>query len=114
MGSSAADVESLLAEGWAKEPGKTVKEALAGQIAVIGENLSIRRFEKIETNKGIVVPYIHGGGRIGVLVEAETTANTDAVKEALKNVAMQIAALYPKYVCRDEISQDYIDHETTI
>jgi len=114
MTTDVADVETLLASSWIKDAGKTVKEELSGQIAVIGENLSIRRFEKITATNGIVVPYIHGGGRIGVLVQAETTANTDAVKEALKNVAMQIAALYPKYVSRDEIAQDYIEHETGI
>lgn len=114
MSSDSSDVESLLVSKWIKDAGKTVKEELAGQVAVIGENLSIRRFEKITATNGIVVPYIHGGGRIGVLVQAETTANNDAVKEALKNVAMQIAALYPKYVNRDEISQEYIEHETNI
>ena len=114
MTTDAADVETLLASSWIKDAGKTVKEELSGQIAVIGENLSIRRFVKITADNGIVVPYIHGGGRIGVLVQAETTANTDAVKEALKNVAMQIAALYPKYVTRDEMSQEFIEHETAI
>ncbi len=114
MGSGSGDVEALLGEKWNKNPEKTVKEELSGQVATIGENITIRRFEKINAENGLVVPYLHGEGRIGVLVQAETTANTDAVKEALKNVAMQIAALNPKYVCRDEISQEYIEHETSI
>ena len=62
---------------------KTVKEALVEKIAVIGENLNIRRFQKETVENGCVVSYIHGGGRIGVLVEAETDVVNDAVKEAL-------------------------------
>jgi len=108
------DVEELASKPWINDTSKTVKEELVSQISVIGENMTIRRFEKISTDNGIIVPYIHGGGRIGVLVQAETDVVNAEVKEALKNVAMQIAALYPKYVSRDEISEDYIAHETEI
>lgn len=80
---------------------------------VIGEKLSIRRFEKIVTD-GCVVSYIHGGGRIGVLVEADTAVVNDAVKEALKNVAMQVAALNAKYVSQADVDADYIAHEKEI
>ena len=59
----------------------------------------------------MVVPYIHGGGRIGVLVVADTDVVNDEIKAALKNVAMQVAAMSPKYVSREEVSQDYLDHE---
>lgn len=112
--SEAKDVEALSEEKWLKDPSKTVKEALSTQISIIGENLSIRRFERINVENGCVVSYIHGGGRIGVLVEAETSVVNDEVKEALKNVAMQVAAIYPKYVSRDEVSQEYIEHEKEI
>ena len=74
------------------------------KVAVIGENLSIRRFEKAAVDNGCVVSYIHAGGKIGVLVKATTDNANDDVKEALKNIAMQIAALSPKYTSRDEIS----------
>ena len=84
------------------------------KIATIGEKLSIRRFEKVTAENGCVVTYTHGGGRIGVIVEAATDVVNDAVKEALSNVAMQVAALSPKYVSRDEIGQDFIDHEKEI
>lgn len=114
LSTEASTVEELSEEKWIKDSSKTVKEELVSQIAVIGEKLSIRRFEKITTENGIVVSYIHGGGRIGVLVEAETSVANDEVKEALKNVAMQIAALYPKYVNKDEISAEYIEHEKEI
>ncbi len=111
--SDAADMDAFMAETWAADTTKTVKEALVENIAVIGENLSIRRFEKITTD-GVVVDYIHGGGRIGVLIEAETDVINDEIKTCLRNVAMQIAAMYPKYVSRAEVSQEYMDHEKEI
>ncbi len=111
--SDAADMDTFMAEAWAAEPDKTVKDALVGKIAVIGENLNIRRFEKIVTD-GCVVSYIHGGGRIGVLVEADTDVVNDEIKTCLKNVAMQVAAMSPKYVSREEVPQDFMDHEKEI
>ena len=114
MAADVSNVEELASAAWAGDASKTVKDELVSQIAVIGENMSIRRFEKISTDNGIVVPYIHAGGRIGVLVQAETDVVNAEVKEALRNVAMQVAALHPKYVTRKEIAQDYIDHETAI
>lgn len=112
--SNASDVETLLAEAWNKEPAKTVKDELVSQIAVIGENMNIRRFEKINAQNGVVVPYVHGGGRIGVLVQAEADVVNDTVKEALKNVAMQVAALNAKYISEDEIDEGFIAHEKEI
>ena len=114
VASDAADLDAFLAESWKEDSSKTVKDALVEQIAVIGENLSIRRFEKVVAANGCVVTYLHGGGRIGVIVEADTDVVNDEVKECLTNVAMQVAALSPKYVSRDEISADYIAHEEEI
>lgn len=111
--SDAADVDTFMTEAWALDTSKTVKDELVSQIAVIGENMNIRRFEKVSTD-GVVVSYIHGGGRIGVLVEADTDVVNDDVKEALKNIAMQVAALNPKYVSEDEVDQEYIEHEKEI
>ena len=112
--SSAADMDAFLAESWNADPGKTVKEALVEKIAVIGENLNIRRFEKVVAANGCVVSYVHGGGRIGVIVEAETNVVNDGVKEALTNIAMQVAALSPKYVSTGEVSEEYKEHEKEI
>ena len=112
--SDAKDMDAFLAEAWAADPSKTVKDALVEKVAVIGENLNIRRFEKVVADNGCVVSYIHGGGRIGVLVEADTDVVNDEIKTCLKNVAMQVAAMYPKYVSRDEVSQEYMDHEKEI
>ena len=97
-----------------QDTSKTVKDALVEKIAVIGENLNIRRFERVEAENGCVVSYIHGGGRIGVLVVADTDVVNDEIKTCLKNVAMQVAAMSPKYVSRDEVSQEYMDHEKEI
>ena len=112
--SDAADMDAFMAEPWAADNSKTVKDALVEKIAVIGENLNIRRFEKVSAENGCVVSYIHGGGRIGVLVAADTDVVNDEIKTCLKNVAMQVAAMSPKYVSRDEVSQEYLDHEKEI
>ena len=110
----AADIEAFLAEESKAEAGKTVKEVLDGKIAIIGENLNIRRFAQMESADGFIASYIHAGGKIGVLVEVETDVVNDDIKEMGKNVAMQVAAIMPKYTSRDEVSKDYIDHETEI
>ena len=109
-----ADMDAFMAEAWAADASKTVKDALVEKIAVIGENLNIRRFERVDAENGCVVSYIHGGGRIGVLVVADTDVVNDEIKTCLKNVAMQVAAMSPKYVSRDEVSQEYMDHEKEI
>ncbi|MBR1439764.1 MAG: elongation factor Ts [Lachnospiraceae bacterium] len=101
---SASDIDAFLAEKWNEDNSKTVNDSLVEMIAVIGEKLSIRRFETIEGDA--VVGYLHGAGRIGVLVAAQTATANDAVLEALKNVAMQIAAMNPQYISRDDISAD--------
>ena len=108
---SATTVDELLEEKIEGED-KTVKEELTSQIATIGENMNIRRFEKLESD-GVIVSYIHAGGKIGVLVEADAPKN-DAAEEALKNVAMQVAALNAKFLSSDDIDDDYKEHEKAI
>ena len=110
---SAADLDAFLAEPWKADTSVTVDEKLKAMIAVIGENMNIRRFEKVTTD-GLLVSYIHAGGKIGVIVEAQTDSSSDAVKECLKNVAMQVAALNPKYVSSDDVDADYKEHEKEI
>ena len=109
--SDAADLDAFMEEPWKLDTAKSVKDELVSQIAVIGENMNIRRFEKI-TSDGVIVSYIHAGG-IGVLVEADAPKDP-AVEEALKNVAMQVAALNAKFVSQDEISDEYKEHEKAI
>ena len=114
LATKAADIDAFLADKWISDPSKTVKEALDEEIAVIGEKLSIRRFKKVTAENGLVVSYIHGGGRIGVVINADCANPNDDVKEALHNVAMQIAALNPKYIRDSDVDQEYLDHETEI
>ncbi|MBP3895645.1 MAG: elongation factor Ts [Mogibacterium sp.] len=81
----------------------TAGEVLTAKIAKIGENMSIRRIDKASGE--VLATYIHGGGNIGVIIAADG-ADNDANKEALKNIAMQVAAMNPQFVSRDEISED--------
>ena len=114
MNTTAADIDAFLAEPWALDTTKTVNEALAAQIAVIGENMHIRRFAQVKEENGFVASYTHMGGKIGVLVDVETDVVNDAVKEMARNVAMQIAALKPQYTSDSEVSAEYIEHEKEI
>ncbi len=103
-----ADVDALLA---ANMDGQTVADVLRDKVMVIGENLSIRRFVRYE---GDCVAYVHGGGRIGVLVkfDAEGAASgSEALIECGKDVAMQIAALNAAYLDEASVPADVVEHE---
>ena len=114
LSTNATELDAFLAEQWNEDAAKTVKEALTDKVAVIGENLSIRRFEKVTAEDGeVLVSYVHGGGRIAVLVKAKAEDN-DATREALGNIAMQIAAMNPKFISEDDIDADYRKHEEEI
>ncbi len=114
METSAADIDAFLAEPWKFDTTKTVAEALAGQIAVIGENMNIRRFVQVTEDAGFVASYTHMGGKIGVLVDVVTDVVNEEIKEMAKNVAMQVAALKPLYTSDSEVSAEYIAHEKEI
>jgi len=109
---NAADIDAFLAEPWALDPSKTVNEERSSQIAVIGENLNIRRFVKYET-EGFVADYIHMGGKIAILIDMDAPLN-DKTLECAKNLAMQIAALNPKYVDQSEVPAEFLEHEKAI
>ena len=94
------DIEAFKAMAY---EGATVGDALTALIAKIGENMSVRRIDKASGE--VLASYIHGGGNIGVIVAADG-ADNDENKTALKNIAMQVAAMNPQYVSRDEISDD--------
>ena len=114
LASDAADMDAFMAEKWAKDESLTVAEALSSQISIIGENMEIRRFEKLTEANGFGASYIHAGGKIGVLVDVETDVVNDEIKEMAKNVAMQAAALKPLYTNRDEVDAEYIEKEKEI
>lgn len=99
-------VEALLAEPAMFEEGKTVNEALIGKIATIGENISIRRFARFETTDGLIEKYIHGDGKIAVLVNM-----TSGTKELAKDVCMQIAAARPEFIDRDQVPAERVEKE---
>ncbi len=111
----AKDAEEMLSEPWKFDTNLTVADALSQKVAVIGENLKIRRFEKFEkTESGKLVSYIHGAGRIGVLVELACENESDALVELGKNLAMQIAALNPKFIATENVPEEFVNHEKEI
>ena len=114
LNSDVADVESFFEEKWALDPSMTVREKLASMISVIGENMNIRRFERLSVDNGLIASYIHAGGKIGVLVKVESDVVNDAIAEMGKNVCMQAAALKPQFCTNKEVPADFIEKETEI
>ena len=113
--SDATTVEALLEEKWNEDNNETVSSILTQNIATIGENLTIRRFEKVVNNgNSFLVSYIHAGGKVAVLVEFETDSNDERLVEAGKNVAMQIAAMNPEFLNKEAVPADFIEKETRI
>ncbi|MBQ4092539.1 MAG: translation elongation factor Ts, partial [Firmicutes bacterium] len=96
LATEAADVEAFLNEAWLADTTKTVKDIVTDRVAVIGENINVRRFEKLNAEDGCVSCYIHGGGSLGVMVYGKTDVVNDDVKACLRNIAMQVAAMDPK------------------
>ena len=103
-----ADVDALLVQESIKVAGKTVKDVLTDKIATIGENMSIRRFVRFES-EGLVESYIHGDGKIGVLVDL-----AKGESEVAKDVCMQVAAAKPEYLNRAAVPQDEVAKEMEI
>ena len=106
-----ADVDELLSQDSVAEPGKEFRAIVNEAIAKIGEKISIRRFTRYE---GAVDSYIHLGGKIGVLVETDVEPATDAARQAIHDVCLQIAAAKPLYVRKDEVPMAEIEHEKEI
>lgn len=104
-----ANVEALLAQKYSKEHTKTVQEVLTDKIATIGENMTIRRFERFASTNGLVEKYIHGDGKIGVLIEIE---NGDS--ELAKDLCMQIAAAKPEFLDREAVPANRVEKEMEI
>jgi len=109
-----ADLAALLAADY-PGTGRTVAEEQTHQIATIGENINVRRFSRLEVASGLVACYIHGAGKIGVLVALETPAADDERIAALgHNLAMHVAAANPQYLCRDEVRAEELEREKGI
>lgn len=92
----------------------TVQETLTAKVAKIGENLSIRRFAKVEEDGVVYVGYTHGGGRIGVIVGIKTDATADEIAAVGKDVAMQVASMNPKFVNEAGVDPEYLENEKKI
>ncbi len=108
-----ADVDALKALAF-PGTGRTVEEELTHQIATIGENMSLRRFARVDAGQGVVASYVHGAGKIGVLVELQTASADERVAELGKQIAMHIAAAAPQYLERDEVPADVVAKEKEI
>ncbi len=109
-----ADLEALLALSY-PGTGRTVHEEQVHQIATIGENINIRRFVRFEAAPGVVTSYIHGAGKIGVLVELATAkADDERVAAAGRQLAMHVAAANPQYLSRQEVPTEVVEKEKDI
>lgn len=112
MLSNAENLDQLNTEKWFEDDDKTVERVIKEAIAGIGENINLRRYEKIETD-GFLYGYIHLNGKIGVLAEFNGEQTEDTLKTA-KNITMHIAASDPEYIKREDVDPEVIDKETAI
>ena len=109
-----ADVEALKTLDFPGS-GRSVADELNHQIATIGENMNIRRFARLESNSGVTASYVHGAGKIGVLVQLDSDKSDDPkVAETARMLAMHVAAASPQYLSRNEVPADVIDREKDI
>lgn len=111
---SPADLDALLSLPF---PGtdRSVSEEQVHQIATIGENINIRRFERRKADNGLIESYVHGGGKIGVMIEIQTdNPDNDEVRAVAKQLAMHVAAVAPQYLCRENVPADVVAKEKEI
>lgn len=107
------NAEEMLDEKYIADNSKTVKDAITALIAKLGENMSLRRIEKFSTEDGVIVDYIHGGGRIAVMVQLEGE-NKEALKEVAKELTLQIAAANPMYLNIEDVDAPALEQEREI
>jgi len=112
--SSASNIDELVSEKYIADSSITLKDAVTNLISKLGENMNVRRFAKLTVANGVIESYIHGGGRIGVLVKLECEKNDDSLKEIAKEVAMQIAATSPLFLNRDQVDNATFESEKEI
>jgi elongation factor Ts len=113
LGTDVADVDALKALDYPGS-GRTVAEELTHQIATIGENMGIRRLARVDAGQGVVTSYIHGNGKIGVLVELQTESTDEKVAALGKQLAMHVAAAAPQYLDRDSVPANIVEKEKEI
>lgn len=111
---SATTVEEFVEEKYIADSNISIKDAATALIAKLGENMNVRRFTKFSVEKGLIQSYIHGGGRIGVLVELGCEVQNDVVRDVAKDIAMQVAAANPLFLDRTAVDQDALEKEKEI
>ncbi|HAK43401.1 MAG TPA: elongation factor Ts [Clostridium sp.] len=107
-------VEELLAEKYVGNESVTLQDAVTALIAKLGENMSVRRFEKFAVDNGIIQSYIHGNGKIGVLVQLACEKQDEVLKTVAKDVAMQVAAANPLFLNKDQVDNESLEKEKEI
>ncbi len=110
--STATTTEELVAEKFDGEA--TITETLTALIAKLGENMTVRRFEKFNVANGAIASYIHGGGRIGVMVEVGCETESATLEEVAREICMQVAAANPLFLSKDEVDNEALDKEKEI
>lgn len=111
---SSDSVEKLVEEKYLLDETKTISQALTELISKLGENMAVRRFKKLSVENGVIASYIHGAGRIGVLVKVESDKQGEILKEVAKDVAMQVAAANPAFLDEDSVDEDVLNKEKEI
>lgn len=111
---NATTTEELVAEKYIADESKTIQETVNELIAKIGENMAVRRFSKLAVEHGVIESYIHGGGKIGVLVKLECEKDSEVLKVVAKDVAMQVAATNPLFLNRDAVDNESLEKEKEI
>ena len=107
-------VEEFINEKYIADESVTVKDVITALIAKLGENMTVRRFEKVSVEEGLIQSYVHGNGRIGVLVELACEVQNDVVKTVAKDIAMQVAAANPMFLDKDSVDKDTLEKEKEI
>lgn len=110
----ATDIEAFTSEKYIADESITIKDAVTNLIAKLGENMAVRRFANYSVESGLVHSYIHGNGRIGVLVKLECEKQSDVLEEVAKELSMQIAAANPLYLSREQVDNSQLDKEREI
>ena len=113
LANDVADIEALKSLDY-PGTGRNIGEELTHQIATIGENMSLRRLVRVDVGQGVVASYVHGAGKIGVLVALRTAATDERVDELGKQIAMHVAAAAPQYLDRDAVPADVVAKEKEI
>lgn len=113
VNSNVKEIEELKAVKYLDQA-ETVQDVLTAKIAKIGENMNLRRFESVEVSSGAVLGYVHGAGKISVIIGLESEASFADLEELGKDLAMQVAAMNPKYITKDDVDADYIAHEREV